>query len=402
MCGGYDFARTPPKLIIGERIMYLNRIMTWIVLLAVLTACGGPLPQQEKQNAAVSTIGTTGSTVPSSRAALEQPTASPVATLGSVGENRVGDWEVAYQGVEKLPQYKGVPAAEGHTFYGVNMLVANVTDQPIFFDSPNNGASAAAAIADRLLANWKTSTYSHAGIICAFGFYVPPGWPIRLQVVFDLPLASPPPVFMFQTPPSPEPTPQRIVPKSVAIDTLPSQLAAIPSPVARLATPMIIPDWASITPTGVDVIPAKAVGGTGELVENGNLYQLAVTATVKNLGGSEIMFPDIACYMRFQIFVPTTDGIVVPYSVSGCNSTIIAYNKQGRFFCCGNIPRDSSKELLLLPLTVNEKPALPPIMLIYFPPRTPNQTATWALYDLTGNGVDILRQPLVSERAKAN
>src|SRR5207249_3804056 len=69
------------------------------------------------------------------------PTEVPLATPEPIPLNRVGPWEFVIEGTETLPTFSGAPPAEGHTWYGVNLLVVNTTNQVIPFDPYNNMAT---------------------------------------------------------------------------------------------------------------------------------------------------------------------------------------------------------------------------------------------------------------------
>jgi hypothetical protein len=191
-----------------------------------------------------------------------------------------GVWELALLSSEQIPDYGGKLPAEGHVFHRLELLAVNTGD------------TLASSSIGSFTAEWQGNTYSQMDVKQLQG-NIPPGWPLKIEVVFDLPAIAQDPVFKLQV--LALNASERYV---VNLNELDSQLEYEPVQLSSFDKTFEIPGQMSIKPTGVRCLSS----GAGD-----NPYEyLMLDASVGNLGGYDLNMPGEArkAGLSFQVITP--------------------------------------------------------------------------------------------------
>lgn len=285
----------------------------------------------------------------------------------------VGFWEIALIGTSIINDFNGTIPEEGHKFIALNLNLLNRTDSPQRFWPGDIGA---------FKAIWDNYTYREIGFDSLEG-YIPPGWPISVKVIFDLPAIVEDPIFTLTlTGYGQDPT------NPILLSNLGSQLDYEPPVVKNLGEKIEIPDYLSITPTGVRSV----------LMDSGNIndqYAYLLDTTIRNLYGH-----DISVYDSFIVFQLFSEGSLIPITWEG-------FDKSPWFSPPPTISYDPSEHQLFDPIAPGfvkegsfqldlwDEPQLSRDMLLLIYGAS-GAVSDWALYKLGDNATDLLNHPISS------
>jgi len=194
---------------------------------------------------------------------VEGTEAYPDENAGRGATATVGSWELALVDLGEIPDYGGEVPAEGHVFYRISLNVLNRAGAPMPFPARSIG---------RLEARWGEYAYPPKAIE-HLGGYVPPGWPLEVKVIFDLPLVVDDPLFLM-TPLMDGQGDQA----PIILNTLGSSLHYELPRVLQVGDEFRVEDKISFTPTGLRIAPDDSSGS----------YHLLLTGSMQNLYGYDI------------------------------------------------------------------------------------------------------------------
>ena len=224
------------------------------------------------------------------RGSAEPPISESTQPPARPGQNvQLGPWKISFFDEGNLADYDGSLPEEGHKYYQITLSVVNDSNTPVLFSSSGLGS---------FEAEWDTYTY-YAKKAESLQGYIPPGWPLRVRVIFDLPTIAENPKF-------------KLIPRtdlggqeeSIDLGSLGSDLTFTAPSILDLGTEFTVQDRISIVPTSMALLQIEQ----GDFA---NGYMLFLDALVKNLYGHDI---DIGQEpLVFQLF---SQGQIIPITAS--------------------------------------------------------------------------------------
>jgi hypothetical protein len=310
----------------------------------------------------------------------------PVSRPGPTSQ--VGFWEIALSDSSILPDYNGNLPMEGHKFHQLTLFVLNTSNVPQLFYGNSLGS---------FEAKWEDYTYNAQAIESIDG-YIPPGWPVQMRVIFDLPIIAENQTFTLE--------PSSFIYgelEPIDLETIGSNLSYQSPQIHKLGEEFKVPERISVTPTNMRSV----------LINQGdftNHYMLMLDASIKNLYGHDILVNQES--LVFQLFAP---GQIIPVSESlnyyylpGASPDYsfrwFSPSPEGGDINAFQLATDStplapgfSKDgSFWMNIWGQSQPSLKMLLLVMYAPRgnTVDESTPWALYEIDQSASDLIKSPI--------
>lgn len=255
------------------------QFLFFILILFLLLSCQLLQPTQEAPTKTPGSIDT------------QSPTNNSTPPLKSQGNlAQLGPWEISLHDQSSLVDYGGNLPEDGHKFFQLTLLILNTSNTPVLF-APNS--------LGLFKATWNNYSYDSKNIEALQG-YIPPGWPIQVRVIYDLPTIVENPKFILIPASS-----MQSQESSIDLNSLGSNLTYNSPQIHKLGEDFTVSDRMSITPQKMRTVQIQS----GDFARQDMLF---LDATIKNLYGYDLQINQEP--LVFQLF---SEGQISPVNANG-------------------------------------------------------------------------------------